>query len=55
MTTTSPVWLWAAFTVAAAGGQTLRNALQRELTDELGAAGATFVRFLFGCPRNNFV
>ncbi|ATQ70091.1 MULTISPECIES: EamA family transporter [Methylosinus] len=50
MTTTSPVWLWAAFTVAAAGGQTLRNALQRELTDELGAAGATFVRFLFGCP-----
>jgi drug/metabolite transporter (DMT)-like permease len=50
MTTTSPAWLWAAFTVTAAGGQTLRNALQHELTDKLGAAGATFVRFLFGCP-----
>ncbi|PWB81703.1 MAG: hypothetical protein C3F11_14485 [Methylocystaceae bacterium] len=48
--TAVPSWLWAAFTLTAAGGQTLRNALQRDLTDTLGAAGATFVRFLFGLP-----
>lgn len=48
--TTSPSWLWAAFTLTAAGGQTLRNALQHELTEKIGAAGATFVRFLFGFP-----
>ncbi len=48
--TAVPSWLWAAFTLTAAGGQTLRNALQHDLTDTLGAAGATFVRFLFGCP-----
>ncbi|WP_166141211.1 hypothetical protein [Methylosinus sp. RM1] len=46
----APAWAWAVFTLTAAGGQTLRNALQRDLTDRLGAAGATFVRFLFGCP-----
>jgi hypothetical protein len=43
-------WLWAAFTVVAAGAQTLRNATQRELTGTLGTAGATHVRFLFGLP-----
>jgi drug/metabolite transporter (DMT)-like permease len=48
--TSAPVWLWAAFTLTAAGGQTLRNALQRDLVDAIGAAGATFVRFLFGFP-----
>lgn len=48
--TAAPTWLWAAFTLTAAGGQTLRNALQRDLTDTIGAAGATFVRFLFGLP-----
>lgn len=48
--TAVPSWLWAAFTLTAAGGQTLRNALQRDLTDTIGAAGATFVRFLFGLP-----
>jgi drug/metabolite transporter (DMT)-like permease len=47
---TSPSWLWAAFTLSAAGGQTLRNALQRDLTDRVGSAAATFVRFLFGFP-----
>jgi drug/metabolite transporter (DMT)-like permease len=43
-------WLWAAFTIAAALAQTLRNATQRELTGTLGTVGATHVRFLFGFP-----
>lgn len=43
-------WLWAAFTIAAALAQTLRNATQRELTGALGTVGATHVRFLFGFP-----
>ena len=43
-------YLWAVFTVLAAGGQTLRNALQRELTTSLGTVGATHVRFLYGLP-----
>ncbi|MFV0298967.1 MAG: EamA/RhaT family transporter [Hyphomicrobiaceae bacterium] len=43
-------WLWAVFTVLAAGGQTLRNAMQRELTNTIGTIGATHVRFLFGLP-----
>lgn len=43
-------WLWAVFTVIAAFFQTLRNALQRELTGALGTVGATHVRFLFGFP-----
>ena len=42
--------LWAVFTVAAAGGQVLRNAMQKELTAVLGTVGATHVRFLFGLP-----
>ncbi len=43
-------WLWAVFTVIAAFTQTLRNAMQRELTGSLGTVGATHVRFLFGFP-----
>jgi len=43
-------WLWAVFTVIAAFTQTLRNAMQRELTGSLGTFGATHVRFLFGFP-----
>lgn len=43
-------WLWAIFTVIAAGGQVLRNAMQKELTATLGTVGATHVRFLFGLP-----
>ena len=43
-------WLWAIFTVIAAFFQTLRNAMQRELTRTLGTVGATHVRFLFGFP-----
>jgi len=47
---TATPWLWAVFTVAAAFAQTIRNAMQRELTAALGTAGATQVRFLFGFP-----
>src|ERR1700758_3261947 len=43
-------WLWALFTVVAAFSQTVRNAMQRELTATLGTVGATHVRFLFGLP-----
>ncbi len=43
-------WLWAVFTVIAAFAQTVRNAMQRELTGSLGTVGATHVRFLFGFP-----
>ena len=42
--------LWIFTTIAAAGAQTLRNALQRGLTTTLGTLGATNVRFLFGLP-----
>jgi drug/metabolite transporter (DMT)-like permease len=42
--------LWAAFTLTAAGGQTLRNAVQHDLVQRIGASNATFVRFLFGFP-----
>src|SRR5580704_16018691 len=46
----TPSWLWAIFTIIAAFAQTLRNAMQRELTGSLGTAGANHVRFLFGFP-----
>ena len=42
--------LWIPFTLLAAAGQTVRNAMQRELTATLGTVGATHVRFLFGFP-----
>lgn len=42
--------LWIVTTIAAAGCQSLRNALQRGLTVTLGTVGATHVRFLFGLP-----
>jgi drug/metabolite transporter (DMT)-like permease len=45
-----PDWLWAVFTLLATGGQTFRNATQKRLTAELGTAGATHVRFLYGLP-----
>jgi drug/metabolite transporter (DMT)-like permease len=45
-----PSWLWIVFTVIAAAAQTVRNAMQRELTGTLGTLGATHVRFLFGFP-----
>jgi drug/metabolite transporter (DMT)-like permease len=43
-------FLWVIFTLFGAAGQTARNALQRGLTPQLGALGATLVRFLFGFP-----
>lgn len=45
-----PPWLWAVFTVIAAGAQTARNVMQRDLTASVGTQGATYVRFLFGLP-----
>lgn len=45
-----PSWLWIAFTLAAGAVQTVRNAMQRHLTERLGTIGATHVRFLFGLP-----
>ncbi len=43
-------WLWVIFTLIASLSQTVRNAMQRELTGKLGTVGATHVRFLFGFP-----
>src|SRR5580658_9237556 len=43
-------WAWIPITIAAALAQTLRNAAQRHLTGDLGALGATLVRFLYGMP-----
>jgi drug/metabolite transporter (DMT)-like permease len=47
---TDSSWFWIVFTLLAAAGQTVRNAMQRELTASLGTVGATHVRFLFGFP-----
>ena len=46
----SAAWLWVPCTLFAAAAQTVRNAAQRTLTDEVGALSATLVRFLFGLP-----
>ena len=43
-------FLWVAISVAAAGLQTARNALQRKLTGYLSPMGATSTRFLYGLP-----
>src|SRR5262249_4101146 len=43
-------WAWIPITITAALAQTLRNAAQRSLTGDLGALGATLVRFLYGLP-----
>jgi len=42
--------LWIPATLAAAAAQTARNATQRHLTERIGTAGATQVRFLYGFP-----
>jgi len=42
--------LWIPFTLVAALGQVVRNAMQRSLTGPLGTWGATNIRFLFGFP-----
>lgn len=46
----APIWSWQGFTLGAAAFQTVRNASQRGLTDEVGALGATYIRFLYGLP-----
>lgn len=43
-------WLWVPVTVFAALAQTVRNAAQRSLTQQLGTLSATLVRFLYGLP-----
>ena len=43
-------WVWIPITIGAALAQTLRNAAQRHLTGDLGALGATLVRFFYGLP-----
>lgn len=50
MSPNAPPWLWVALTLVAAAAQTGHNAAQRSLTQTLGTAGATHVRFLFGLP-----
>ena len=42
--------LWIALTIAAAGVQAVRTALQKHLTGHLTVWGATYARFLFGLP-----
>lgn len=43
-------WLWVPATLVAAAAQTVRNAMQRELTGPLGTVGAAQIRFLYGLP-----
>jgi drug/metabolite transporter (DMT)-like permease len=45
-----PAHAWAVFTVAAAGAQTARNAMQRGLTARVGVAAASWARFIFAPP-----
>ncbi len=45
-----PAWFWIVSTIIAAGAQTLRTAMQRDLIATMGAAGAAYVRFLYGLP-----
>jgi drug/metabolite transporter (DMT)-like permease len=47
---TAPAWSWQALTIGAAVFQTARNTSQRSLNSELGALGATYIRFLYGLP-----
>ena len=42
--------LWVPVTLIASAAQTGRNATQRRLTEKIGTAGATQVRFLYGFP-----
>lgn len=49
----TPFWmslLWIPATLIAASAQTVRNVMQRTLTDAIGVVGATQVRFVFGFP-----
>ena len=43
-------WLWIPIALAAAAAQTVRNAVQREVTRTAGVLPATFIRFFYGLP-----
>jgi drug/metabolite transporter (DMT)-like permease len=43
-------WLWIPIALAAAGAQTVRNAVQRSVTRTAGLLPATFIRFFYGLP-----
>ena len=43
-------WLWIPITIAAAFMQSLRSAVQRQLTKRLSTNGATYTRFVYGLP-----
>lgn len=45
-----PAWAWIPIVVWAAFAQTVRNAAQRSLVNDMGTLGATLVRFLYGLP-----
>ena len=43
-------WLWIPVTMVAAGAQTVRNAVQRNVTKTAGVLPAAFIRFFYGLP-----
>lgn len=43
-------WAWVPIVIGAAFTQTIRNAAQRSLVNDLGTLAATLVRFLYGLP-----
>jgi len=43
-------WLWIPICLAAAAAQTVRNAVQRNVTKTAGVLPATFIRFFYGLP-----
>lgn len=43
-------WAWIPIVVWAAFAQTIRNAAQRSLVNDMGTLGATLVRFLYDLP-----
>jgi len=43
-------WLWIPIALAAAAAQTVRNAVQRNVTKSAGVLPATFIRFFYGLP-----
>ena len=43
-------WLWIPIALAAAAAQTVRNAVQRNVTRSAGVVPATFIRFFYGLP-----
>ena len=47
---TMAAWAWIPIVIWAAFAQTIRNATQRTLVDDLGTLAATLVRFLYGLP-----